>query len=362
MQYGTSWADLVFNVSAYTSRMTPEIRYARTSDGLSIAYFAIGSGPLLIDLIAPPFGNADLIWGIAEWAEGMQTAAQMITYVQCDPRGFGMSDRDVSDFPLDAMVRDLEAVADALARERFAIAAWGQTCMPALAYAAAHEERVIALALREGFASGNVDFGPYEDVPLALARDDWELYTRSIADRSQNLLSVAGLRQMQELIQRTAARDTFIRYVEQWRKWDAWDVLPRVAVPVLVTNDGGAPEEAGRRLAAALPLGSFVNNRPARGERSLSVDAVNEFLARAFASERGPVAESDADGAEPPALTPREIEVLRLLVAGKSGREIAAELVLSPRTVERHVANIYSKTNTHGRAQLAAYAVRHRLG
>ncbi len=61
-------------------------------------------------------------------------------------------------------------------------------------------------------------------------------------------------------------------------------------------------------------------------------------------------------------LTPRETEVLRLVVAGKSGREIAAELVLSPRTVERHVANIYRKTNTHGRAQLAGFALRHNLG
>ena len=42
--------------------------------------------------------------------------------------------------------------------------------------------------------------------------------------------------------------------------------------------------------------------------------------------------------------------------------EIAAELVLSPRTVERHIANIYSKTDTHSRAQLAAFAVRHGIG
>src|SRR5262249_30307774 len=59
----------------------------------------------------------------------------------------------------------------------------------------------------------------------------------------------------------------------------------------------------------------------------------------------------------PDGLTAREAEVLRLLARGKSSREIGEELVLSVRTVERHVANIYLKTNTHGRAQATAYAL-----
>ena len=57
-------------------------------------------------------------------------------------------------------------------------------------------------------------------------------------------------------------------------------------------------------------------------------------------------------------LTEREVDVLRLVAAGKSSREIAEELVLSVRTVERHIANIYLKTDTHGRAQITTYALR----
>jgi DNA-binding NarL/FixJ family response regulator len=57
-------------------------------------------------------------------------------------------------------------------------------------------------------------------------------------------------------------------------------------------------------------------------------------------------------------LTRREAEVLRLLAAGKGNRQIAAELVVSARTVERHVANLYAKIGAHGRATAAAYAVR----
>jgi ATP/maltotriose-dependent transcriptional regulator MalT len=58
----------------------------------------------------------------------------------------------------------------------------------------------------------------------------------------------------------------------------------------------------------------------------------------------------------PCGLTHREVEVLRLLAAGDSNREIAAGLVLSVRTVERHVANIYGKTDSRGRAEATAFA------
>ncbi|MBK7725558.1 MAG: AAA family ATPase [Dehalococcoidia bacterium] len=64
----------------------------------------------------------------------------------------------------------------------------------------------------------------------------------------------------------------------------------------------------------------------------------------------------------PDGLTEREVEVLRLVASGRSSREIGETLVLSVRTVERHIANVYIKTNTHGRAQATAYALARGLG
>jgi DNA-binding NarL/FixJ family response regulator len=67
---------------------------------------------------------------------------------------------------------------------------------------------------------------------------------------------------------------------------------------------------------------------------------------------------------DPAGLTAREREVIRLLASGRSNAEIAAELVLSVRTVERHVANIYGKVGAAGtaaRATATAYAHRHDL-
>jgi DNA-binding CsgD family transcriptional regulator/tetratricopeptide (TPR) repeat protein len=60
-------------------------------------------------------------------------------------------------------------------------------------------------------------------------------------------------------------------------------------------------------------------------------------------------------------LTPRELDVLRLIVAGQSNREIADALFLSVRTVERHIGNVHSKLGTHRKSDAAVYALRHNL-
>jgi DNA-binding CsgD family transcriptional regulator/tetratricopeptide (TPR) repeat protein len=61
-------------------------------------------------------------------------------------------------------------------------------------------------------------------------------------------------------------------------------------------------------------------------------------------------------------VTPREAEVLAFLAEGRSTREIAARLYLSPKTVERHTANLAAKVGVGGRSELVAYAARHHLG
>ncbi len=60
-------------------------------------------------------------------------------------------------------------------------------------------------------------------------------------------------------------------------------------------------------------------------------------------------------------LTPRELEVLRLVAAGESNKRIAAELVVSERTVDRHVSNILAKLRVSSRSAATAYAYEHQL-
>lgn len=60
-------------------------------------------------------------------------------------------------------------------------------------------------------------------------------------------------------------------------------------------------------------------------------------------------------------LSPREVEVLRLVTAGKSNPQIAETLVLSEKTVARHLSNIFTKLDVGSRTAAAAFAYRHRL-
>ena len=83
--------------------------------------------------------------------------------------------------------------------------------------------------------------------------------------------------------------------------------------------------------------------------------AVREFLGvgPAASAETG----ADAPIAPPDGLTPREVEVLRLIASGKSNQEIATELVISINTVTNHVKNILGKTGCANRTEAAAYAI-----
>ncbi len=67
------------------------------------------------------------------------------------------------------------------------------------------------------------------------------------------------------------------------------------------------------------------------------------------------------EAASPAGLTAREVEVIRLLASGQSNKEIADQLFLSPKTVARHLSNIFAKTGSSSRAAATAYAYDHGL-
>jgi DNA-binding NarL/FixJ family response regulator len=95
--------------------------------------------------------------------------------------------------------------------------------------------------------------------------------------------------------------------------------------------------------------------RALRGEPFIYPTALRTLMRRYLeAVERG-----ETPGQGP--LTPREAEIVKLVAEGRSSQEIADLLVISPKTVERHRANILEKLGMHDRVELTMYAVREGL-
>ena len=118
---------------------------------------------------------------------------------------------------------------------------------------------------------------------------------------------------------------------------------------------------ADRYLAAARDLGEGEAGR--LWEQGSGLDASSAVK---LALEGGPQPATGSASATPPAgrlatpggLTPRELEIVALIAKGHSNRAIGEELVISPATAARHVANIMLKLGFSSRAQIAAWAVR----
>lgn len=116
-------------------------------------------------------------------------------------------------------------------------------------------------------------------------------------------------------------------------------------------------------LRARLPAAAVTRAQAAAAALEELADALLHASAKAAEDRASGLGRARPD-ANPDGLTSREIEVLRLVAAGMSNQEIASELGLSIRTVERHISTIYDKVGAVGkaaRALVTAYAFRHGL-
>jgi ATP/maltotriose-dependent transcriptional regulator MalT len=119
-------------------------------------------------------------------------------------------------------------------------------------------------------------------------------------------------------------------------------------------EDGGAPYDAARaQVGLAEVLAALGRDKAAAAEARAA-----ESRLAALGAPATPAGSADAARRALTDLTPRELEVLRLVAQGLADAEIAERLVLSPHTVHRHVANIRAKLRLPSRAAAVAYAAR----
>src|SRR6185503_10585508 len=101
--------------------MQPHVSFARTLDGIAIAYATRGSGLPLVHMRPYPWRHLQLEWNLPDvrwWYERLSRGRRLVTF---DPRGTGLSQCPLASLSLDDLVVDLETVVDALGLERFAL-------------------------------------------------------------------------------------------------------------------------------------------------------------------------------------------------------------------------------------------------
>jgi len=122
-----------------------------------------------------------------------------------------------------------------------------------------------------------------------------------------------------------------------------------------------APYEAARvRTLMGLACRALGDEDGARMELDAACTAFRRLGAEPDLARVG-MLQSASNEAPVPGLTSRELEVIRLVAAGKTNKAIAEALGLSVRTIDRHLANIFTKLDLPSRAAATAYAYRHNL-
>ncbi|MCZ7683718.1 MAG: alpha/beta hydrolase [Sandaracinaceae bacterium] len=133
--------------------LTQEVRFARVPSGTRIAWARTGKGPPLVRA-AHWMTHVEHDLRSAIWRPWIERLGRDVTLFRYDARGCGLSGRDEAPLSLESSREELEAVVDAAKLGRFALLGISTGAATAVAYAAAHPERVSHLVILGGFARG----------------------------------------------------------------------------------------------------------------------------------------------------------------------------------------------------------------
>jgi pimeloyl-ACP methyl ester carboxylesterase len=237
------------------------IRFLRDTSGTRIAYATVGEGPLIL---CPAWwvSHVERDWQHAGFRRFFTRLAEGFRVVRYDRPGTGLSDRDVPPRTQADEVQLLATLADALGDSQFSIFAVSCAGPVALAYAAAHQERVSRLCLYGSYANGaDIATPDLRDALDNLVKAHWGLGSVALTaiflpgaspqeseDFSRNQRDWANAPQAAQLLRLSC-------------EMDAVDALSRVRTEALVIHrrkDRAIPLEAGQRLAAELPHARLV--------------------------------------------------------------------------------------------------------
>jgi pimeloyl-ACP methyl ester carboxylesterase/DNA-binding CsgD family transcriptional regulator len=335
-----------------------------------VAVGTVGEGPPVI-IGGWWMSHLEHDWRNSDFRRFVQALGRYRTVIRYDRPGTGLSaDGLAPPATLAEELAVLTGVLDALRLERIGLYAASSGGPVACALAAARPAAVERLVLYGSYADGTeiADAAARETI-LGVVRTHWGLGSRVLADIFMPTGGADERAAFAEYQREVASPELAAAALEAVYSYDVREVLTDISAPTTVvarSGDSAIPARLGTELAAAIPGAELtvldgIEHLPWRGDAAAAATAILTGL-----GVRDPQVDIPAgpeqDPAEQPAadteLTERELEVLRLVALGRSDREIAEELVLSPHTVHRHVANIRTKLRLPSRAAAAAHAAR----
>jgi pimeloyl-ACP methyl ester carboxylesterase len=375
------------------------IRFCTSADGARIAYATVGGGPPLVKA-ANWLNHLEFDWNSPVWRHWLRELGRDHTLVRYDERGCGLSDWSAAEMSVEAWVRDLEAVVDALELERFPLLGISQGAPIAIAYAVRHPERVSHLVLYGGYLRGRLHRGlspkdmDERELMIRMVQVGWgqdhpafrQVFTTLFipdADREQ----IAWFNELQRI---SATPENAARMLEAFDRIDVRPLAAKVRAPTLVLHAKGdlrVPFAEGRLIATSISGARFVPlesrnhlllegepawsrfletvrgflgvpmdrsgvRLPLTADRRRAVERVFDDVADLPAGERGAALLRAAAG--DPALR-HEVEAL---LAGEDDRAMTAELAgLVSRVMRRREQETANPGETVG-----SYEIREQLG
>ena len=274
----------------------PETRYAKTADGVHIAYQEIGTGPVDMVFVMGWVTNVEVMWeepAFARFLERLSTFSRLILF---DKRGVGLSDRVPDDrLPsLETRMDDVRAVMDAVGSERAVVFGVSEGGPMSMLFAATYPERTVALVLYGTAADFTIRQPAYkEDDAAYLTRMERLWGTEEFARHEIRAWGAPGYETDERLIawlatymRRSASPGAAVSLERMNREINAAHTLASIHVPTLSiarTDDRDFPVEDSKDTAARIVGATFVElpgnvHFPWVGEQDAILDEVERFV------------------------------------------------------------------------------------
>ena len=265
--------------------MEPRIQYAKTTDGVNIAFWTLGEGMPLVHM-PHVVSHIQMEWEYPECRRWYERLAEKRMLVRYDHRGLGLSDRDRMDYSVDATVLELEAVVDRLRLERFGLLGLSFAGPGAVAYASRHPERVSHLILWCTYAHAPEWVQrPSTQASRAVLDKDWTTYTELLAHNVIGWSEGEPAHRFAELVREAITPEAATAAIRASLDFDVRALLPAVRSPTLVLHrrQNALPVDVARGLASQIPNARLVlldgeSSAPYLGNTDAVLTAIDEFL------------------------------------------------------------------------------------